>query len=74
MLHRQLNNLALRPYPILLLILGMALTELFLSAWLSDDALITVRSVLNLISGYGPSFNLDERVQSFTHPLWFLLL
>ena len=74
MLHRQLNNLALRPYPILLLILGMALTELFLSAWLSDDALITVRSVLNLISGYGPSFNLDERVQSFTHPLWFLLI
>lgn len=70
---RHLSNPVLKPYPILLLILGLAFIELIISAWLSDDALITVRSVLNMISGYGPSFNLDERVQSFTHPLWFLL-
>jgi arabinofuranosyltransferase len=40
-------------------------------AWLSDDALITARSVLNLLHGYGPVFNIDERVMSYTHPLWF---
>ena len=44
------------------------------TAWLSDDAGISMRVVLNFISGSGPVFNVDERVQSFTHPLWFLLL
>ncbi len=41
-------------------------------AWMSDDALITVRCVLNALHGYGPNFNIDERVQAFTDPLWFL--
>ncbi|MDQ7992786.1 MAG: hypothetical protein AAGC63_06470 [Propionicimonas sp.] len=44
------------------------------TAWVSDDAQITLRSVLNLVNGYGPVFNLDERVQAYTHPLWFGLL
>jgi len=43
-------------------------------AWLSDDALITIRTALNAVNGYGPDFNIDERVQAFTHPLWFGLL
>lgn len=50
------------------------LVALFRTAWVSDDALITYRTVLNFISGYGPTFNVDERVQAFTHPLWFLML
>jgi arabinofuranosyltransferase len=29
---------------------------------------------MNFIHGYGPNFNIDERVQAFTHPLWFLLI
>lgn len=41
-------------------------------AWLSDDALITSRTVLNALAGYGPDFNIDERVMGYTHPLWFL--
>ena len=43
-------------------------------AWLSDDALITVRTVLNALHGYGPVFNVDERVMGYTHPLWMALL
>ncbi len=43
-------------------------------AWLSDDSGITLRVVLNFINGLGPNFNVDERVQVFTHPLWFLLV
>lgn len=43
-------------------------------AWLSDDAYITFRSVSNFVNGYGPTWNIDERVQSFTHPLWMFLL
>ncbi len=41
---------------------------------MSDDAEITLRCVMNFIHGYGPTFNIDERVQAFTHPLWFLLI
>lgn len=44
------------------------------TAWISDDAAITLRTVLNFINGYGPVFNVDERVQAYTHPLWFFLL
>jgi arabinofuranosyltransferase len=44
------------------------------SLWISDDAAITLRSVLNFVNGYGARFNIDERVQAYTHPLWFLLV
>lgn len=43
-------------------------------AWISDDALITVRTALNASQGYGPVFNIDERVQAYTHPIWFLII
>ncbi len=52
-------------------------TYLFLvirTAWVGDDALITMRVIENFVHGYGPVFNIGERVQVFTHPLWFLLL
>lgn len=43
-------------------------------SWMSDDALITMRHVLNFVNGYGPVFNIGERVQAYTHPLWFILI
>lgn len=43
-------------------------------AWVTDDAFISFRSVINFVQGFGPVYNVGERVQSFTHPLWFLLL
>ena len=44
------------------------------NAWLSDDAYITLRTVYNFLHGLGPNFNPGERVQTYTHPLWFLVL
>lgn len=55
-------------------ILVLALIMLIRTAWIGDDAAITMRTVLNFINGYGPTFNIDERVQAYTHPLWFLLI
>ena len=43
-------------------------------AWLSDDAFITFRYVRNVYEGHGAVYNVGERVQGFTHPLWFLAL
>lgn len=60
-----------------LLIAGVALVfavVLIRTAWMSDDAYITLRTVDNFVNGYGLTWNVAERVQSFTHPLWMLLL
>jgi len=43
-------------------------------AWISDDAFITLRTVRNLVEGEGLRWNLNERVQGFTHPLWMFSL
>lgn len=43
-------------------------------AWVCDDAFITFRHAANCLAGHGPVFNPGERVQGFTHPLWFLVL
>jgi arabinofuranosyltransferase len=42
--------------------------------WVSEDAFISLRVVRNLIDGHGPVFNVDERVEVYTHPLWVGLL
>ena len=47
---------------------------LFRTAWISDDAYITFRTVQNFLHGYGPRWNVAERVQAYTHPLWMLVL
>lgn len=44
------------------------------TAWVGDDSYITMRTIDNFINGYGLTWNTGERVQSFTHPLWALLL
>lgn len=43
-------------------------------SWTTDDAFITFRVVDQLLAGHGPVYNWGERVQVFTHPLWFLVL
>lgn len=47
---------------------------LFRTAWLCDDAYITFRTIDNFVNGLGLRWNPDERVQSFTHPLWLFVL
>jgi len=58
---------------LILLLLAFAWV-FFASAWMSDDAWITLRTVDQLLAGNGLRFNAAERVQAFTHPLWALLL
>lgn len=42
-------------------------------SWVSEDAYITFRVVDNFFRGYGLRWNVSERVQAYTHPLWLLL-
>ncbi|NOH10476.1 MAG: hypothetical protein HND51_02400 [Chloroflexi bacterium] len=43
-------------------------------AWMADDAFITLRTIDNFVNGYGLTWNIAERVQTYTHPLWMFLL
>ena len=44
------------------------------NSWVGDDAYITFRSIWNFVHGFGLTFNPDERVQAYTHPLWMLVM
>ena len=57
---------------VLLLLFTFAL--IVRNAWLSDDAYITFRTVDNFVRGYGLTWNVGERVQVYTHPLWMFLM
>jgi arabinofuranosyltransferase len=61
-----------RPVGVLLTLIFAAV--LIRTAWISDDAAITLRTVLNVTHGFGLTYNIGERVQTFTHPLWTLWL
>jgi arabinofuranosyltransferase len=43
------------------------------TAWLCDDAYITYRTIDNFLNGFGLTWNVAERVQTYTHPLWMML-
>jgi arabinofuranosyltransferase len=61
--------------PRLILLCGGGVALLLLcgsSAWVGEDAHITFRAIDNWVAGYGLRWNVDERVQTFTHPLWLL--
>lgn len=47
---------------------------LVVNAWVVDDAYITFRTVDNFVHGHGLRWNLDERVQVYTHPLWLMVM
>lgn len=66
---RQLISTGLAAVPPLLLLLLA-----YHRRWLSDDAFIDLRVVENLLAGHGPVFNLGERVEAYTNPLWVALL
>ncbi len=78
MLRRALQDFALPRARRSQLLLALALvvlgTAMVRSAWLSDDGLITFRTIDHFVNGDGLRWNLAERVQAYTHPLWLFLL
>ena len=50
------------------------LAVLVVNGWMNDDAFITLRTVDNVVRGHGLTWNVTERVQVYTHPLWMAVL
>ncbi|MCH7773556.1 MAG: hypothetical protein IH784_04005 [Bacteroidetes bacterium] len=73
MIKTQKNTEPLRNIIIITLISFYVLIVV-ISAWLSDDAYITFRTIDNFINGFGLTWNVSERVQVYTHPLWMFIL
>jgi arabinofuranosyltransferase len=61
-------------WPFVVLATGLILIAIVRAAWLCDDAYITLRTVDNAVNGFGLRWNVVERVQTFTHPAWALLV
>ncbi|MEI8050459.1 MAG: hypothetical protein WCI12_03405 [Actinomycetes bacterium] len=66
---RRITQAALITVPVVVLVI-MGWTH----RWMSDDAYIDLRIVRNVIEGHGPVFNVGERVEAFTNPLWVAIL
>ncbi len=60
--------------PVILVFAVLFGVVLIRTAWVTDDAYITLRTVDNFVSGRGLTWNPDERVQAYTHPLWMFAL
>jgi arabinofuranosyltransferase len=59
---------------LILILLLLFAAVLVRTAWVSEDAYITFRTVDNFVHGHGLTWNIDERVQTYSHPLWMLLV
>jgi hypothetical protein len=55
-----------------LIVFGIAVA--IRSAWICDDAFITLRYIDNFERGLGLVYNQGERVEGYTHFLWLILL
>ena len=63
----------LRRHLLWLSAIAVFLVVLIHTAWLCDDAYTSYRTADNFVHGYGLTWNVHERVQAYTHPLWLLL-
>ncbi len=64
-------SLAEKLIPVVLL---LTFFTLYRTGWVCDDAYISMRTVDNFTGGYGLTWNVAERAQAYTHPLWMFLI
>jgi arabinofuranosyltransferase len=67
-----------RPHPAARALIYAPVAALAVLAWMrrwsSEDAYIYFRVADNLLAGHGPVFNIGERVEAYTGPLWLAVL
>ncbi len=63
-------------WPVLAVVVPTALLVVMAIShrWITDDAFIDIRVIHNIVAGHGPVFNVGERVEVYTDPLWVLIL
>ena len=61
-------------FTVKIFILLFAFNQFYYRAWVGEDAFIFFRYVDNFVNGHGLVFNVGERVEGFTSPLWVFVL
>lgn len=59
---------------VLVFFVAFFVVVLLRNTWVTEDAYITFRTVDNFVNGYGLRWNVAERVQAYTNPLWMFLV
>jgi arabinofuranosyltransferase len=59
---------------ILSILLSLYAAVVIRTAWVAEDAYITFRTIAIFLAHKGLTFNVGERVQAFTHPLWLFVM
>ncbi len=70
----RLQTLPVPRLPFYALLLLVAAGVIVKCAWVGDDGFITFRTIENFVNGFGLTWNIAERVQTYTHPLWMIIL
>lgn len=73
-LFRSDTGLRFVSWPWVLLLVAAVAWAYVRTAAVTEDAFITFRVIDNALNGHGLVWNVGERVQPYTHPLWALLL
>lgn len=60
-------------YAICFFLTAAVFARVVFASWIEEDAFISFRVVDNFLQGYGLRWNIHERVQVYTNPLWTLL-
>ena len=71
---RSADGRGIRSWWPLLVPLVIVLIGAWTYRWVDEDAFINFRIVHNLLAGHGPVFNVGERVEVSSDPLWLCLL
>lgn len=74
MTHLSSRLLRLRRHWVMLVPVVLVLVGAWLHHWVAEDAFIDFRVVRNILDGHGPVFNIGQRVEVYTDPLWVALL
>ncbi|MEW6482938.1 MAG: hypothetical protein AB1397_08125 [bacterium] len=62
------------PYIIIFIATSLLFYLGYIHRWIADDGFISLRVVKHILLGYGPLYNIDERVEVYSHPLWIFIL
>ena len=57
-----------------LVLVAVLVAVIIKNAWVCDDAYVTFRVIDNFINGSGLRWNIADRVQAYSNPLWLMLM
>ena len=66
--------LGLKSHWVLAIPVVVVLVGAWMHHWVAEDAFIDFRVIRNMLAGHGPVFNIGQRVEVYTDPLWVAVL